>query len=84
MDYYENTIESHSPIFNRMDCQRLCMSHPDCQFWTFGVTGIWKDHCVLKTSDEGRNSSAGLISGRRFCSYCDVKGICRVSGTIFD
>ena len=79
IDYYGNIVTTYPNILNRMSCQTLCMYDPDCKFWTYGVTGTWGNQCVLKTSDEGRQSLSGLISGPKFCRYCDVIGKCVVS-----
>ena len=62
-----------------MECQIMCQHNLNCKFWTYGVIGEWNGHCVLKSSDIGRQSLTGLISGPRNCRYCDEIGICRVS-----
>ena len=58
----------------------MCQHNLNCKFWTYGVIGDWNGHCVLKSSDIGRQSLTGLISGPRNCRYCDQAGICKVSG----
>ena len=62
-----------------MACQILCQNHDNCKFWTLGVT-LYAGSCVLKSSDLGRQSLSGVISGPKFCyPTCDMIGKCGVS-----
>ena len=45
----------------------MCQHNLNCKFWTYGVIGDWNGHCVLKSSDIGRQSLTGLISGPKIC-----------------
>ena len=83
IDYTGNTVLTIQNVVNRMACQISCQYHENCKFWTFGVKEQpqpYAGSCVLKSSDSGRQSIPGLISGPKFCyPTCDMLGKCGVS-----
>ena len=44
------------------DCQKQCQERDGCQFWTLVKTTCW-----LKSSNKGRKSQVGKISGPKYC-----------------
>ena len=76
--YTGNTIKTHNNVKSRMECRALCQTNDDCKAWTFGETNFI-GVCHLKSSDAGRQSLGGLISGPKVCQRCDIAGICMVS-----
>ena len=79
IDYQGNTIKTYPNTESRMECLNFCQSDDNCKAWTYGVSGEWTGNCVLKSSESGRLSYPGLISGPKFCQRCDIMGICVVS-----
>ena len=53
-----------SNIHSWKDCNKECMMNETCAYWSWFQGGA---KCELKTSDEGRKSQSGVISGERGC-----------------
>ena len=52
-------------IFSWSQCANWCASEPGCKFWTYDST--WKT-CYAKTSDSGRETDVGKVSGPVTCN----------------
>jgi len=62
---------------NAVDCRELCNSNPQCRYFT------WKKHskeCWLKTSNIGRHSQSGSISGTACHQACTMEENADYSG----
>jgi hypothetical protein len=66
-------------VANPTACQKLCLNNNNCNFWTYGLTAPHSGNCWLKSTDSGRQSYPGLISGRKNCN-ANMCSICP-SGT---
>ena len=64
MDYNGYDIGKVMQIKTWMDCNTECKNHAKCAFWSWSSTGLI---CLLKTSDIGRISVQGRISGKKGC-----------------
>jgi len=60
------------------DCQALCVSNPDCLFWTYkktagngvnGVAGSCCDNCLIKANLEKLTPNSDFISGCKHCTF---------------
>ena len=56
----------YTNVANPTACRTLCQSNSNCKFWTYGLTAH-SGKCWLKSSDSGRQSYSGLISGQKTC-----------------
>ena len=55
---------------SNFECQQLCQSTEDCEFFTYNPN---RNFCFLKTSDRGRSQLQGIVSGPKFCcKYHDI------------
>ena len=52
---------------SNFECQQLCQSMEDCEFFTYDPI---RNGCFLKTSDRGRSQLEGIVSGPKFCGKC--------------
>ena len=52
---------------SNFECQQLCQSTEDCEFFTYNPN---RNFCFLKTSDRGRSELEGIVSGPKFCGKC--------------
>ena len=67
-----NVMYAGNPIGEAMvtpggadECANECGQHPECLFWTLTIDG---NKCIMKTSDSGRQSKDGKISGQKACA----------------
>ena len=73
IDFVGNNIINGSipDVDNFKECQNLCFQRPDCNFWSWSPPSFATDQrlrCELKSSDSGRASPSGKISGPKSCS----------------
>ena len=66
-DFLGNSIDFRANVANPTACRTLCESNSNCKVWTYGLTAH-SGKCWLKSTDSGRQSYPGLISGRTNCS----------------
>ena len=65
-DYNGNDIEgAKAEVSDEFECQKNCLHHSKCKFWTFVIS---TNDCWLKTSKSSRKESNDAISGGKFCS----------------
>ena len=59
---------------SRLDCQKSCLDHPKCEFWTWGK-GTPEGPCYLKhTRDNVTPGLDSYISGSKQCPLPEAKG----------
>ena len=59
-----------SPMKNvdsKHECQKLCQETTGCEFFTYDPNADNPKMCYLKTSDSGRTTRKGIVSGPKFC-----------------
>ena len=49
---------------NEYDCQKECQNYGSCNYWTYNTMN---GKCHMKSSDSGRKSHNGAISGPKHC-----------------
>ena len=64
-DYNGNNVEGAKIVSSEFECQKRCLYHSKCKFWTFVIS---TKYCWLKTSKSGRTENEDTISGAKFCN----------------
>ena len=54
-------------VDSKHECQKLCQETTGCEFFTYDPKAYNPKTCYLKTSDTGRVSLKGIVSGPKFC-----------------
>ena len=75
MIYTGDTINIIKSITSWDDCNSECVKNEKCKYWSWfaAATGSSSEHdCKLKTSDNGRQSKTGVVSGSRGCKGNNV------------
>jgi len=74
---YEVGKKLISGVANALECQRACQEEVDCRFFTFGTAeSSCPNCCYFKSSDLGRESSNGYISGPWSCGFENEESHC--------
>ena len=66
IDYAGHDVDNVSNVQSWQDCANHCKNHKTCQYWTWSIQCSHK--CFLKSSDNGRKSNPGSISGKHDCT----------------
>ena len=71
VDYQGSDIKSYPNTGTWQICSSHCRALPTCNAWTWLTeahpTVGYRKLCLLKSSDSGRRSKSGTISGSRKC-----------------
>ena len=57
------------------ECAKTCSTHERCKYWTWLSQDYAREDerqtCCIKTSDKGKASLAGVVSGSKACGACE-------------
>ena len=77
VDYFGNDIECLKKSVTSWEaCAKMCSDNDKCTHWTWispesGVSSDWVNTCCTKTSDAGRWTKNGMVSGSKECGACE-------------
>ena len=64
-DFLGNDVGNWTATSDKNDCQKECQNYGSCNYWTYNTID---GKCHMKSSDSGRKSLNGAISGPKLGS----------------
>ena len=63
--YYSGSrVAEMDKVTTEENCQLVCQSHYDCQFWYWSKSS---KRCTLMKNKGGKNNNADYVTGNKYC-----------------
>merc|ERR1719228_1250225 len=71
LNFIGNNIEDIFNVYSWEHCGELCHQSKTCAFWVWHpprlADSVWRNVCILKSSDSGARNVDGIMAGRENC-----------------